>query len=469
MSIIKWPVLLILLMLTAGSAPAGDDTDNQPSTFVFPAYGHSYGIRKAGATELFLFMGFRVKFRDPQGLACARLDSWEDPDDPHDDDEVTVYGVNSGQNNIIYNSSMWSLDVYGLDEEDYARLKQPHGICANSRGDVYVADSGNNRIVRLFNPGSKLQFVSAIGLEGTGPGEFRFPRQVALDSQGNLYVTDTENHRIQVFDDQEKFRYIIGGSDELQYPNAIAVTDQAEKYRYHAGNFIVLVDSVNQRISQYDLKGNLVKRCRITSTGYKNGSLEYIAVDYYNQILITDSQNHCIHKFEPELNYITSFGEQGDEDHQFEEPRGIAIYRRFGQLFIAERTGAQYYWIGTDFTDFHVQAGRNSTLFRIRITEPSFIYADIFDLQGNFVKRIADKQYLYPAGLHTIFWDNRLALKVPETSPDEPLTLSSISRPGKKVSSAIFRIQISAEATYSSRTYFRKTVNREFRLGESNP
>ena len=58
-----------------------------PTTFVFPAYKHTYGIRKAGPTELFLFMGFKVKFRDPEGLACVRLKSWEDPDDPHDDDE----------------------------------------------------------------------------------------------------------------------------------------------------------------------------------------------------------------------------------------------------------------------------------------------------------------------------------------------------------------------------------------------
>jgi len=82
----------------------------------------------------------------------VRLEAWEDPEDPHDDDELTVYGVNSGQNNIIYNKSMWGLEVYGLHEKGEQRLNQPHGICANSRGDVYVADSGNNRIVRLLNP-----------------------------------------------------------------------------------------------------------------------------------------------------------------------------------------------------------------------------------------------------------------------------------------------------------------------------
>ena len=99
-----------------------EDEDYHPTTYVFPAFKHTLGIRRAGATELFLFMGFKVKFRNPEGLACARLDSWEDPEDPHDDDELTVYGVNSGQNNIIYNSSMWGLDVFNIDEDDGLRV-----------------------------------------------------------------------------------------------------------------------------------------------------------------------------------------------------------------------------------------------------------------------------------------------------------------------------------------------------------
>ena len=134
-----------------------------PTTFVFPAFKHTYGIRKAGSTELFLFMGFKVNFKNPEGLAAVRLNSWEDPEDPHDDDELTVYGVNSGQNNIIYNKSMWALGVYGLYEDDNQLLNRPHGISANNKGDVYVADTGNHRVVRLYNPTDELQFITAKG------------------------------------------------------------------------------------------------------------------------------------------------------------------------------------------------------------------------------------------------------------------------------------------------------------------
>ena len=45
-------ILYLLLLLVPG------DEAYHPSTFVFPAYKHTYGIRKAGPTELFFLMGF---------------------------------------------------------------------------------------------------------------------------------------------------------------------------------------------------------------------------------------------------------------------------------------------------------------------------------------------------------------------------------------------------------------------------
>ena len=185
------------------------DDNYNPSTYVFPSYYHTYGIHKAGPTHLFFFMGLKVRFRNPQGVACVRLDSWDDPENKHDDDELTVYGINSGQNNIIYNKSMLALEVYGIKEKGDQRLNDPRGICANSKGDVYIADSGNHRIVRLFNPGRQLKFVKSIGDSGKGNGQFDYPEQVALDNNGNIYVSDTGNNRIQVFDQQNDFKFVF--------------------------------------------------------------------------------------------------------------------------------------------------------------------------------------------------------------------------------------------------------------------
>ncbi|MGH7449973.1 MAG: hypothetical protein ACRENG_01375, partial [bacterium] len=134
-----------------------------PTTLVFPTFLHTYGVRKATAKHLFLYMQNRVKVRDPQGIAATRLDVWDNPKETKDDDEITVYGVNSGQDVIIYNTSMTGITVYGLNEKGEKRLNRPRGITAHRGGDVYLADAGNNRVVHFFNPGRELKWVRPLG------------------------------------------------------------------------------------------------------------------------------------------------------------------------------------------------------------------------------------------------------------------------------------------------------------------
>jgi DNA-binding beta-propeller fold protein YncE len=57
----------------------------------------------------------------------------------------------------------------------------------DAKGNVYVADTGNNR-VQEFSPDGRL--VAQAGVNGFGPGEFVAPTQVAVDSRGAVYVLD---------------------------------------------------------------------------------------------------------------------------------------------------------------------------------------------------------------------------------------------------------------------------------------
>jgi len=76
---------------------------------------------------------------------------------------------------------------------------------------VYVADTGNSRIVRFNNKGELLaswgsssRFLFAFGTEGEG--RLDEPVGVALDSSGQVYVADTWNQRVAVFSAQGEFR-----------------------------------------------------------------------------------------------------------------------------------------------------------------------------------------------------------------------------------------------------------------------
>jgi hypothetical protein len=83
------------------------------------------------------------------------------------------------------------------------------------------------------------------------------------------------------------------------------------------------------------------------------GTFDHIAIDYYGNVYVTDRTANLIHKFDRHLTYLVAIGSDASGGGQsFDEPRGIAINRRFGQIFVAERAGAQYFWIGADVFRF---------------------------------------------------------------------------------------------------------------------
>ncbi len=66
----------------------------------------------------------------------------------------------------------------------------------NRNGDIYVVDSGNNRVQRFNRDG---QFMSEFGGMGAGNGQFNSPTGIAVDKDGYVYVSDTNNNRVQKF------------------------------------------------------------------------------------------------------------------------------------------------------------------------------------------------------------------------------------------------------------------------------
>ena len=54
----------------------------------------------------------------------------------------------------------------------------------------------NNRIQKFTSDGT---FITKLGTEGSGNGQFRYPWGIAVDSSGRVYVADDHNFRMQVF------------------------------------------------------------------------------------------------------------------------------------------------------------------------------------------------------------------------------------------------------------------------------
>ncbi len=91
------------------------------------------------------------------------------------------------------------LAIGSLEDENYS-FYRIGGMAVDSQGNIYVVDSGNQRIQKYDKDGNYLQ---TIGRKGQGPGEFMRPFNILLDEQDNIYLM--EIRRLHLFDPKGNF------------------------------------------------------------------------------------------------------------------------------------------------------------------------------------------------------------------------------------------------------------------------
>jgi sugar lactone lactonase YvrE len=92
-------------------------------------------------------------------------------------------------------------------EDENLAFNSPSDIAMDSSGNIYILDSGNQRIQK-FNPEGK--YLATIGRKGQGPGEFASPASLDIDSKGYLYVLDSSQRKLQILTPEGKeFKTIL--------------------------------------------------------------------------------------------------------------------------------------------------------------------------------------------------------------------------------------------------------------------
>jgi hypothetical protein len=79
--------------------------------------------------------------------------------------------------------------------DEHTAFYLPAAVAVDRANNIYVLDSGNNRIQKFSADG---KFLTSFGRFGQGPGEFIYPGWLAIDGSGNLYVSDPHNRRLQI-------------------------------------------------------------------------------------------------------------------------------------------------------------------------------------------------------------------------------------------------------------------------------
>ncbi len=207
---------------------------------------------------------------------------------------------------------------FGVGGSGNGEFFYPNKIVVDGNGNLYIADSSNNRVQKLDSNGN---FISEIGLGvGSGDGHFFTPRDVAIDGAGNIYVADADNNRIQKFDNTGAYLLQFGGfgtgNGQFIQPAAIAID---------SSNNVYVAESGNDRIQKFDSGGNYISQ--FGSAGSDDGQFGYVNDIYIKDsyIYVAEDLNDRVQKFDLSGNYISQFGSAGSDDGQFSTPSSIAI------------------------------------------------------------------------------------------------------------------------------------------------
>jgi len=173
----------------------------------------------------------------------------------HIDADGNVYVADGGNHRIqkFDNHGKFVME-FGSNGSQPGQFQEPWGVAVDRKGDIYVADTWNHRIQKFTSNGELLlqwgTFIDTQGvLSDEQAGAFWGPRSVAFDSKGNVYVSDTGNKRVQVFDPEGNFLRQIGGvgaaAGQFEEPGGVAI----DKY-----DNLFVADTWNRRIQKFNAK-----------------------------------------------------------------------------------------------------------------------------------------------------------------------------------------------------------------------
>jgi sugar lactone lactonase YvrE len=272
-----------------------------------------------------------------------------------------------------------------------ATFSEPLGCAVDKQDNLYISDLINNRVM-FFPKGSvnatrvygQTNFSTSFG--GCNARNFNSPIGIALDSNGNLFVADTSNNRVVVFPPGSTTpSNVIGqgsfdscgsnregevGANTLSHPVDVVVDDQ---------DGIFIVDSANTRVLYYPL-GAATPASGGATLAYGQPNLNSttsetsqttitwptaVAYDKMRSVLYVAQNSNRVSTFNigDGVNQIQVFGQktftsssQGTSAETFFNPAGM-IVDRLGRLYVADASNNRVVRYGDEIVVGPMQGG----------------------------------------------------------------------------------------------------------------
>jgi uncharacterized protein (TIGR03437 family) len=259
-----------------------------------------------------------------------------------------------------------------------AQLNGPASIAADAAGNLYFADSLNHRIRRI-TAGGRIDTVAGNGTQGfSGDGgpavsaQLNNPLGVAVDTAGNLYIADTDNNRIRKVATNGTITTIAGNGNASFFgdetPALQASVHAPEGLVVAPDGTIYIADTLNQRVRRlapngviHTLAGNGNMAFSGDGTDATKVSLNLptgVALDGAGNVYIADHGNNRVRMVTPAgaISTIAGNGNPGNGGNGFaatsaplNSPQNIAVDSA-GNVYIAEFGANDLRRVGTDGT-----------------------------------------------------------------------------------------------------------------------
>jgi sugar lactone lactonase YvrE len=239
-----------------------------------------------------------------------------------------------------------------------AQLNQPSAVAVDSAGNIYIADSGNNRI-RVVPTSGTISTFAGTGIQGySGDGGQATGAQIAawgvtVDLAGNLYLYGGDSRMRKVWADGVIGTMEGGGSlpgssialrTQLQYPEGLASDANGNVYFAEAGNHVVRKLSANGTLAV--VAGNGMPGYSGdggSATGAQLNSPAAVAIDASGNLYISDYGNNVVRKVGTDHTIGTIAGggtsvcpaNGAPTTAQLLDPAGLAIDSQ-GNLYVAD-------------------------------------------------------------------------------------------------------------------------------------
>lgn len=177
-------------------------------------------------------------------------------------------------------------------------------------------------------------YQGAFGVQGSSNGALLQPSAISVDLQGNIYIADTGNNRIQKFSSTGKFLRATGGFgwQHTEFNKPVDVFARL-------GLQVYVCDYLNERIVQLDRNLNFIAAYQLSGRAPARITSRFFPVSLvrnaYGDIFVLDRDRPAVAKYQTFTTSHSEFAEQGTGVVQLNDPVQLAVSANV--LYVADQ------------------------------------------------------------------------------------------------------------------------------------